>query len=92
MDLAIAALALSGSEAGPEDLALLGELEGPEPPGPTMMGREMRALMLSGQGKAGVAKFKVRFLWLYHWKIGESNRCVNGLEMGWIYRVGMKSK
>jgi hypothetical protein len=44
-----------------ENLALLGALEGEEeaPKGPTMMGREARELMLSGQGTAGLAAWKV---------------------------------
>ena len=33
---------------------------GKEPEGPTMMGRQARDLMLSGQGAAGLELFKVR--------------------------------
>ena len=41
---------------------MLGGLEEDEAPkGPTMMGREARHLMLSGQGAAGLAAWKVRF-------------------------------
>ena len=46
--------------AAAADLALLGGLEEEEEPkGPTMMGREARQLMLSGQGAAGLAAWKV---------------------------------
>ena len=46
--------------AAAADLALLGGLlEEEEPKGPTMMGREARQLMLSGQGAAGLAAWKV---------------------------------
>lgn len=60
-----AALAASGLGENPvapaENLAMLGGLEEEEAPkGPTMMGREARQLMLSGQGAAGLAAWKVR--------------------------------
>ena len=46
--------------AAADNLALLGGLEEEEEPkGPTMMGREARQLMLSGQGAAGLAAWKV---------------------------------
>ena len=60
-----AELAASGLGENPvapaENLALLGALEEAEAPkeGPTMMGREARQLMLSGQGAAGLAAWKV---------------------------------
>lgn len=48
--------------AAADNLALLGALEGEEEApkeGPTMMGREARQLMLSGQGAAGLQAWKV---------------------------------
>jgi len=52
------------------DLRLLATLEGlpeePEPEGPTMMGRLVRELMLSGQGSAGLEQFKVCHCCYWH--------------------------
>ena len=46
--------------AAADNLALLGGLvEEDAPKGPTMMGREARQLMLSGQGAAGLTAWKV---------------------------------
>jgi len=46
--------------AAADNLALLGGLvEEDAPQGPTMMGREARELMLSGQGAAGLTAWKV---------------------------------
>ena len=65
MQAEIAASGLDGLGENPvaptENLALLGALEGEDqaPKGPTMMGREARQLMLSGQGAAGLAAWKV---------------------------------
>ena len=56
-------MARTVAEPGPDDLKLLAALEGPdperEPEGPTMMGREARELMLSGQGDKALQLFKV---------------------------------
>ena len=54
----------SAAEPGTADLKLLAALEGGleperEPEGPTMMGREARELMLSGQGDKALQLFKV---------------------------------
>jgi len=54
----------SATEPGAADLKLLAALEGGleperEPEGPTMMGREARELMLSGQGDKALQLFKV---------------------------------
>ena len=54
----------SAAEPGAADLKLLAALEGGleperEPEGPTMMGREARELMLSGQGDKALLLFKV---------------------------------
>ncbi len=56
--------AWSAAEPGAADLKLLAALEGGleperEPEGPTMMGREARELMLSGQGDKALQLFKV---------------------------------
>ena len=65
MQAEIAASELDGLGENPvaptENLALLGALEGEDeaPKGPTMMGREARQLMLSGQGAAGLVAWKV---------------------------------
>ena len=61
MQAEMAASGLGGNPTAPaENLALLGALEEDEAPkGPTMMGREARQLMLSGQGAAGLAAWKV---------------------------------
>ena len=62
MDMAAMGQAKLGENpvAAAADLALLGGLEEEEETkGPTMMGREARQLMLSGQGAAGLAAWKV---------------------------------
>ena len=57
---------LVSERGGAEDMPLLEALEdpaeAPPPPAsePTMMSREARALMLSGQGQAGLQLWKVR--------------------------------
>ena len=58
---------IAAAELGENPLApteLLKELEdGPEEPaGPTMMSKEARQLMLSGQGQAGLQAWKVTHL------------------------------
>ncbi len=67
MQAELAASGLGENPVAPaENLALLGALEeGEAPKGPTMMGREARQLMLSGQGAAG----------LVAWKVGVSTLC-----------------
>ena len=62
MQAELAASGLGENPVAPaENLALLGGLEEDEAPkGPTMMGREARQLMLSGQGAAGLVAWKVR--------------------------------
>ena len=61
MQAELAASGLGENPVAPaENLALLGGLEEDDAPkGPTMMGREARQLMLSGQGAAGLAAWKV---------------------------------
>lgn len=56
----VAAAGLGENPLAPTELLKELEPEVEEPAGPTMMSKEARQLMLSGQGQAGLQAWKVR--------------------------------